>query len=213
MFAFNVPKAGVAIRAGSPRGDKDLTQILPLRQVVRGSFAHSAVFLVLWCLLACGCGAVPAGILPGDDSAAARLLPGNYSGTIVCTRNIQDGLGGFEGHVLEVFFDVGIRADGELLIDGAPVQVGDRFVGGGNTEVVVRDVSRFTAIGIVIITYDESGVDLLMDGTVAEGFMYEEFHFTPPRKILYLRERILAVELDDVAAWIIMEDCEGLLFP
>ncbi len=166
-----------------------------------GPFAHS-----LFYLLVSGCGAAP---------TPTGMIPGTYSGTIFCDISIEDGATGvlLLNESLQEHFDVGLNHNGEVLIDGATVKIGDRFlvllVSGDQLTLVVRNL--LTLGCVTSIAYDVTGT---VNGGTVEGTRTEQFHFTPPAKILYLTEMWWGVlEEDPPTLELFEKDCEGFLVP
>ena len=91
-------------------------------------------------LLLAGCGSLPVG-----------MIPGTYNGTIFCDLTVEDVVTGFlliDESTTE-HFSVGLNAFGEVLIDGAPVEVGDRLIlpfPAGQFNFVVREVLALSTV-------------------------------------------------------------------
>lgn len=166
-----------------------------------GPFTHS-----LFYLLVNGCGAAP---------TPTGMIPGTYSGTIFCDISIEDGATGvlLLNESLQEHFDVGLNQNGEVLIDGATVKIGDRFLilmrSGDQLTLIVRDILSLSSV--FSIAYDVTGT---VNGGSVEGTRTEQFHFTPPAKILYLTEMWWGVlEEDPPTLELFEKDCDGFLVP
>ena len=163
-----------------------------------------------------GCGNTPGALLDPQQSLAAPtgMIPGTYSGTIFCDTTGQDLLTGlaFRPDSTTEDFDVGLSARGEILIDGATVAIGDRFlhpVAAGRFIFQVRDVLPLS--DVFAIAYDVTGT---IDSGTVQGARFEQFHFTPPAKILYLVEMSWNLIGDDLPTVEIFDKhCEGFLVP
>jgi hypothetical protein len=159
----------------------------------------SVVAMLLWA----GCGAVtPQG-----------MIPGTYSGTLYCDWSFETSDGQVITEQTDERIDVELDAQGRIVVDGSPVEVGDRFVATSDMDrltLVVQEVLSLSSV--IAIAYDTEGA--LADGTEIEGIRSEEYHLTPPDKILYLIESSsLGVNEGEGFADFLTRDCEAFLTP